>query len=68
MMNKFRQPLMLLTLVICAIYLVYRGLYTLNLESPYAVFASLILYLAEVWGLRLAGLVLPAGVGCQGTA
>ncbi len=50
MMNKFRQPLMLLTLVICAIYLVYRGLYTLNLESPYAVFASLILYLAEVWG------------------
>src|SRR5262249_8331186 len=32
-------------------YLTYRVLFTLNLSSPYAVFASLILYTAEVYGV-----------------
>jgi cellulose synthase/poly-beta-1,6-N-acetylglucosamine synthase-like glycosyltransferase/Flp pilus assembly protein TadD len=48
--NRFRQPLMLLTLAITLVYLVYRAWFTLNLASPYAVFASLILYGAEIWG------------------
>jgi cellulose synthase/poly-beta-1,6-N-acetylglucosamine synthase-like glycosyltransferase/Flp pilus assembly protein TadD len=50
MKNRFRQPLMLLTLLISAIYLVYRAIFTFNLESPYAVAASLLLYSAELWG------------------
>ncbi|MEY2745233.1 MAG: hypothetical protein RL112_275 [Planctomycetota bacterium] len=56
MKSKLRQPLMLATLAICVLYLVYRALYTLNLENPYAVFASLLLYLAEVWGCVSLGL------------
>ncbi len=48
--NRFRQPLMLLTLAITLTYLVYRALFTLNLESPYAIAASAILYAAELWG------------------
>ncbi|HIG10777.1 MAG TPA: glycosyltransferase [Planctomycetes bacterium] len=31
-------------------YLVYRGLYTLNLDTWYACFASWVLYAAELWG------------------
>ena len=41
-------------MVLCAIttvsYLVYRGLYTLNLETWYAVTASWALYVTELWG------------------
>ncbi|MAD32570.1 MAG: hypothetical protein CMJ88_02275 [Planctomycetes bacterium] len=31
-------------------YLIYRGLYTLNLDSAYAATASYVLYVAELWG------------------
>ena len=48
--NRLRQPLVLLTLAITLTYLVYRALFTLNLESPYAIAASAILYAAELWG------------------
>ena len=41
-------------MVVCAVitvgYLVYRGLYTLNLETWYATAASWFLYTAELWG------------------
>src|SRR5258707_7679932 len=35
----------------CVFYLLSRGLFTLNLSSPYAVFASVFLYAAEVYGV-----------------
>ncbi len=31
-------------------YLVYRGMYTLNLDGWYASTASWLLYVAEIWG------------------
>jgi cellulose synthase/poly-beta-1,6-N-acetylglucosamine synthase-like glycosyltransferase/tetratricopeptide (TPR) repeat protein len=41
---------MVLCSVVCVGYLTYRGLYTLNLSSAYAITASWLLYLAEIWG------------------
>jgi cellulose synthase/poly-beta-1,6-N-acetylglucosamine synthase-like glycosyltransferase/Flp pilus assembly protein TadD len=46
-LNKVLMALCALTTVS---YLVYRGLYTLNLESWYAVTASWMLYITELWG------------------
>ena len=45
-----RQALMVLALAVSILYLWYRGQYTLNLETNYAIFASLLLYSAEAWG------------------
>jgi cellulose synthase/poly-beta-1,6-N-acetylglucosamine synthase-like glycosyltransferase len=45
-----RQVLMVLALAVSFLYLWYRGQYTLNLETNYAIFASLLLYSAEMWG------------------
>lgn len=47
----FRQAAMLAVSLISIVYLVYRGLYTLNLTTPYAVFASTFLYVGELYGI-----------------
>ncbi|HIG16371.1 MAG TPA: hypothetical protein EYQ31_03230, partial [Candidatus Handelsmanbacteria bacterium] len=44
------KVLMTLCSAITVGYLVYRGLYTLNLETWYATTASWVLYVAELWG------------------
>lgn len=41
---------MTFTVFTCLIYLGYRGLYTLNFDSPFATLFSVTLYLAEVYG------------------
>jgi cellulose synthase/poly-beta-1,6-N-acetylglucosamine synthase-like glycosyltransferase/tetratricopeptide (TPR) repeat protein len=46
---RFRQALILLTLLTAVVYLVYRGCFTLNFTTPYAVGASLALYAAELF-------------------
>ena len=46
-----RKAVILLTSAVAVSYLVYRGLYTLNLTSVYASFASLFLYVGEVYGV-----------------
>ena len=46
-----RKAVILLTSAVAVSYLVYRGLYTLNLTSAYASFASLFLYVGEVYGV-----------------
>ena len=38
---KFRQLVILFSTAVCLFYLTYRGLFTLNLSTPYAVFCSL---------------------------
>ena len=49
--NPNRQKaLMSFCVVVTAAYLVYRGIYTLNLDSGYAITASWLLYIAELWG------------------
>ncbi|MDA7936525.1 cellulose synthase, partial [bacterium] len=40
----------MLCATITVAYLVYRGIYTLNLDTWYATTASWTLYLAELWG------------------
>ncbi len=47
MLRKF---VILIAVSMALVYLLYRGLYTLNLESGYAIFASLLLYVAEFYG------------------
>jgi tetratricopeptide (TPR) repeat protein/cellulose synthase/poly-beta-1,6-N-acetylglucosamine synthase-like glycosyltransferase len=49
--RRFRQLVILVTSFICLFYLVYRGFFTLNLGGPYAVFASLFLYVSECYGV-----------------
>ncbi len=50
MKHSIRQLVMVLAVAVNLFYLVYRAWFTLNLASPYAVFASSILYLAELHG------------------
>ena len=49
---RYRRNKVLMALCIFTTvgYLIYRGLYTLNLESAYAATASYVLYIAELWG------------------
>jgi tetratricopeptide (TPR) repeat protein/cellulose synthase/poly-beta-1,6-N-acetylglucosamine synthase-like glycosyltransferase len=49
--TRARKAVILVTALICVVYLLYRGIFTLNLSSPYAIFASLFLYSAEVYGV-----------------
>ncbi|VTR96760.1 tetratricopeptide repeat protein [Tuwongella immobilis] len=49
--SRFRQTLIILASLISIAYVVYRGLFTLNLATPWATFASLFLYIGEVYGL-----------------
>lgn len=44
---------MVFTICVCLIYLGYRGMYTLNYDSPFAAFFSITLYLAEIYGNML---------------
>jgi cellulose synthase/poly-beta-1,6-N-acetylglucosamine synthase-like glycosyltransferase len=46
---RLRQALIVLTLVSCIVYLVYRACFTMNFTTPYAVVASLALYVAELF-------------------
>ncbi len=51
MRHRLRKAVILVTAAICIIYLLYRGIYTLNLTTTYAVFASFLLYFAEIYGV-----------------
>src|SRR5580698_883746 len=48
--QTLRQAGMIVATIMTVVYLTYRGLFTLNLASPYAVAASLALYAAECYG------------------
>jgi len=47
----FRKFMILSASVICVFYLAYRAIYTFNLSTPYAVFASVFLYVGEFFGI-----------------
>jgi cellulose synthase/poly-beta-1,6-N-acetylglucosamine synthase-like glycosyltransferase/predicted Zn-dependent protease len=47
----FRKPVILVSSAVALFYLFYRVVWTLNLTSPYAVFASLFLYVGEFYGV-----------------
>src|SRR5262245_14966728 len=51
MFERFRRAVILISTFVAIFYIIYRGWFTLNLTSPYAVFASLFLYIAEVYGV-----------------
>ena len=44
---------MTMTMGISIVYLFYRGMFTLNLASPFAATFSIALYLAEIYGNML---------------
>ena len=46
-----RKLLILLAVAVCLIYLTYRVLLTFNTSGPYAYTASLLLYVAECFGI-----------------
>lgn len=48
---QWRQIVILLTTIICIVYLFYRTFYTLNLSTGYASFASIFLLLGEAFGV-----------------
>jgi cellulose synthase/poly-beta-1,6-N-acetylglucosamine synthase-like glycosyltransferase/tetratricopeptide (TPR) repeat protein len=47
----FRKFLILLASAVCVFYLAYRAFFTFNLSTPYAVFASVFLYVGEFFGI-----------------
>ncbi len=47
----FRKFVIILATMVCIFYLFYRLFYTFNLETSYAIFASVFLYVAEVFGI-----------------
>ena len=51
MHSKVRKLCILFTALITIAYLTYRGLYTLNLTTPYAIIISVLLYIAEIYGV-----------------
>lgn len=46
-----RQVIILISSTVAIFYIFYRAIWTLNLTSPYAVFASLFLYIGELYGV-----------------
>jgi cellulose synthase/poly-beta-1,6-N-acetylglucosamine synthase-like glycosyltransferase/tetratricopeptide (TPR) repeat protein len=48
---SIRKPVILVSSAVALFYLVYRAVWTLNLTSGYAVFASLFLYIGELYGV-----------------
>jgi predicted Zn-dependent protease/cellulose synthase/poly-beta-1,6-N-acetylglucosamine synthase-like glycosyltransferase len=54
--QKFRQFVILTSFAVCVFYLTYRLLFTLNLTTPYAVFASVFLLLGEAYGVFVLAL------------
>lgn len=56
-MSRFaRQFSMTIALTLALVYLVYRALFTLNLDSPYAIFVSISLFIAEIYGVFMMAL------------
>lgn len=53
MPRRIRQFAIVLCVILAVWYLAYRALFTLNLAGPYAIFASLVLYLSEAYGCTL---------------
>lgn len=52
--NRFiRHASIISAVLVTMVYLIYRGLFTLNLDGIYASFASVSLYLAEIYGCFL---------------
>jgi cellulose synthase/poly-beta-1,6-N-acetylglucosamine synthase-like glycosyltransferase/tetratricopeptide (TPR) repeat protein len=47
----FRKLMIVMASIICLIYLTYRAFFTFNLTTPYAVFASVFLYVGELFGI-----------------
>ncbi len=50
MKNKHRQLCIVGTIAICVVYLAYRLMFTLNLDTPAAATFSIMLYVAELYG------------------
>jgi tetratricopeptide (TPR) repeat protein/cellulose synthase/poly-beta-1,6-N-acetylglucosamine synthase-like glycosyltransferase len=48
---RSRQIVIAVSTLVCLFYLGYRALFTLNLTTPYAVFASVFLYAGEFFGV-----------------
>jgi predicted Zn-dependent protease/cellulose synthase/poly-beta-1,6-N-acetylglucosamine synthase-like glycosyltransferase len=48
---RFRKLVIVVSSAVALFYLGYRAVWTLNLTSPYAVFASLFLYIGEFYGV-----------------
>jgi cellulose synthase/poly-beta-1,6-N-acetylglucosamine synthase-like glycosyltransferase len=51
MRPSIRKAVIIASSAVAILYLVYRGVFTLNLNSSYAVFASLFLYIGELYGV-----------------
>jgi cellulose synthase (UDP-forming) len=51
MSNALRKLLILVIMAVSLTYLVYRGAFTLNLTTTYATIASLLLLIAEAYGV-----------------
>ena len=47
----FRKFMIVFASIICVFYLAYRAIFTFNLSTPYAVFASVFLYVGEFFGI-----------------
>jgi hypothetical protein len=47
--SRTRQALLLSAVVTCVVYLTYRAIFTFNLTTPYAIFASTALFVAELY-------------------
>jgi len=54
--GSIRKFVISTTMIIALVYLGYRGIFTFNLESGYAIFASALLLGAETWGVFLMAL------------
>ena len=46
-----RKFLIVLAFVVCVFYLAFRVLFTINMSGPYAMTASILLYVAELFGI-----------------
>ena len=47
----YRKLAIIVTSIICLLYITYRGLFTLNLSTTYATTVSIMLYVAELFGV-----------------
>src|SRR5215471_14076023 len=50
-LQALRKPAMAMASVLALIYIIYRISFTLNLITPYAIFASLLLLIGEMYGI-----------------
>lgn len=46
-----RKFMIVLAFVVCIFYLAFRGIFTINTSGPYAITASILLYIAELFGI-----------------